>query len=30
MVPVLMTQEPLRRQYYRIQVRNLVYQSILK
>ena len=29
LVPVLMTQEPLRRQYYRIQLRNLVYQSIL-
>ena len=30
LVPVLMTQEPLRRQYYRVQLRNLVYQSILK
>ena len=30
LVPVLMSQEPLRRQYYRIQLRNLVYQSILK
>jgi CubicO group peptidase (beta-lactamase class C family) len=30
LVPVLMTQEPLRRQYYRIQIRNLVYQSIVK
>jgi CubicO group peptidase (beta-lactamase class C family) len=30
LVPVLMTQEPLRRQYYRIQLRNLVYQSIVK
>jgi CubicO group peptidase (beta-lactamase class C family) len=30
LVPVLMTQEPLRRQTYRIQLRNLVYQSILK
>ena len=27
---LLMTQEPLRRQTYRIQLRNLVYQSILK
>ena len=30
LVPVLMTQEPLRRQYYRVQLRNLVYQSIVK
>jgi len=30
LVPVLMSQEPLRRQYYRVQLRNLVYQSILK
>ena len=30
LVPVLMTQEPLRRQYYRVQLRNLVYQSIMK
>ena len=30
LVPVLMTQEPVRRQYYRVQLRNLVYQSILK
>lgn len=30
LVPVLMTQEPLRRQYYRVQLRNLVYQSILR
>ena len=30
LVPVLMTQEPLRRQYYRVQLRNLVYQAILK
>ena len=29
LVPVLMSQEPLRRQYYRVQLRNLVYQSIL-
>lgn len=30
LVPVFMSQEPLRRQYYRVQLRNLVYQSILK
>ena len=30
LVPVLMTQEPVRRQYFRIQLRNLVYQSIIK
>jgi CubicO group peptidase (beta-lactamase class C family) len=30
LVPVLMTQEPLRRQFYRVQLRNLVYQSILE
>ena len=30
LVPVLMSQEPLRWQYYRVQLRNLVYQSILK
>ena len=30
LVPVLMTQEPLRRQTYRVQLRNLVYQSIVK
>ncbi|MEO8164576.1 MAG: serine hydrolase domain-containing protein [Betaproteobacteria bacterium] len=30
LVPVLMTQEPLRRQYYRVQLRDLVYQSILR
>jgi CubicO group peptidase (beta-lactamase class C family) len=30
LVPVLMTQEPLRRQTYRVLLRNLVYQSILK
>ncbi|HKB82571.1 MAG TPA: serine hydrolase domain-containing protein [Burkholderiales bacterium] len=30
LVPVLMTQEPLRRQYYRVQLRNLVYQAIMK
>ena len=30
LVPVLMSQEPLRRQYYRVQLRNLVYQAILK
>jgi CubicO group peptidase (beta-lactamase class C family) len=30
LVPVLMSQEPLRRQYYRIQLRNLVYQAILR
>ena len=30
LVPVLMTQEPLRRQYYRVRLRNLVYQSIVK
>jgi CubicO group peptidase (beta-lactamase class C family) len=30
LVPILMTQEPLRRQYYRVQLRNLVYQSIVK
>ena len=30
LVPVLMTQEPLRRQYYRVLMRNLVYQAIVK
>ncbi|HXF18567.1 MAG TPA: serine hydrolase domain-containing protein [Burkholderiales bacterium] len=30
LVPVFMTQEPARRQYYRVQLRNLVYQSIVK
>jgi CubicO group peptidase (beta-lactamase class C family) len=30
LVPVLMTQEPLRRQYYRVQLRDLVYQAIVK
>jgi CubicO group peptidase (beta-lactamase class C family) len=30
LVPVLMSQEPLRRQYYRVLMRNLVYQSIIK
>ena len=30
LVPVLMTQEPLRRQAYRVLLRNLVYQAILK
>jgi CubicO group peptidase (beta-lactamase class C family) len=30
LVPVLMSQEPLRRQYYRVLLRNLVYQSILE
>ena len=30
LVPVLMTQEPVRRQYFRIQLRNLVYQSIIR
>ncbi len=30
LVPVLLTQEPLRRQYYRVQLRNLVYQSIVR
>jgi CubicO group peptidase (beta-lactamase class C family) len=30
LVPVLMAQEPVRRQYYRIQMRNLVYQAIIK
>jgi CubicO group peptidase (beta-lactamase class C family) len=30
LVPVLMAQEPIRRQYYRIQMRNLVYQAIIK
>ena len=30
LVPVLMTQEPLRRQYYRVQLRDLVYQAIIK
>ena len=30
LVPVLMTQEPVRRQYYRVLMRNLVYQAIIK
>ena len=30
LVPVLMTQEPVRRQYYRVLMRNLVYQAIVK
>ncbi len=30
LVPVFMSQEPLRRQYYRVQLRNLVYGSIAK
>jgi CubicO group peptidase (beta-lactamase class C family) len=30
LVPVLMSQEPIRRQYYRVLMRNLVYQAILK
>ena len=30
LVPVLMTQEPMRRAYYRTQLRNLVYQAIVK
>jgi CubicO group peptidase (beta-lactamase class C family) len=30
LVPILMVQEPVRRQYYRILFRNLVYQSIVK
>jgi len=30
LVPIFLTQEPLRRTYYRVQLRNLVYQSIVK
>ena len=30
LVPVFLSQEPVRRQYYRIQMRNLVYQAILE
>jgi len=30
LVPVFLSQEPVRRQYYRVQMRNLVYQSIIE
>jgi CubicO group peptidase (beta-lactamase class C family) len=30
LVPVFLSQEPVRRQYYRIQMRNLVYQAIIE
>jgi CubicO group peptidase (beta-lactamase class C family) len=30
LVPVLMSQEPLRRQHYRVMLRNLVYQAIIR
>ena len=30
LVPVFISQEPVRRQYYRIQMRNLVYQAIIE
>jgi len=30
LVPVFLSQEPMRRQYYRIQMRNLVYQAIIE
>lgn len=30
LVPVFLSQEPVRRQYYRIQLRNLVYQAIIE
>jgi hypothetical protein len=30
LVPVLMTPEPLRRQTYRVRLRDVVYQSMLK